>query len=1314
MFFSIINYYLSAQTPDFQFTIENQKINNNIYEFDIYVKNNANNAFQFSTFEISLELNRNFRGSGNLGWTRSAGNADYPTQTSTQPHSILQTDLGAEFLSLILNKVVVEQHATLNDVISLNSNLASNNFNVNTGAKVLIARLRLQNTVNFTNSPPQIKFKFRYPNVGGEFNQGHKCKFINLSNAVVWGYQLNGGIESNLLPEWGFSKSETPRVDSFVYNGGIKAYFQHVTKANNYFTGNFDSSATISKYLVKVYDSLTNNLVAEIAGSTSPITISSSLPINKSYYFKVAAINIADTSDFSASSGYYFNKVNPYILTTNYDTTAITIGGNNGYYIPGDSAVISINKKYGYKINAVYLDGVNVDLIADNSVRFSNGILKIYNISTNHTINVISSPLKFRVNVTSALNANVSISNSINNASISSGDSVQQGQTIIFNYSPASAAYRFKSLTINNLIDSIHTSSINRLVDMEINFSVEYIRKVFKVIANVEGSNGVISASPNLVEYGSNSNITITPNSGYQIDTVYKLIGTNSTKIGISKNNISNLGVYSENNITDSTTFFVRFGIKPALAPVILTQPQNANITIGNTASFTLSAISQDGGTITYEWYRKRIGESNYVGLNLLNASNTYSFTTNQAIKTSDSGAYFQVKIINTINNGAGEQVTSIFSNPVQLKVFNRPTTPTISSVSRTPNDEITENKNVTFNVTATKSDNGELTYRWQYKLKNSSTWTDYYNYIYTANLRIDNLALRFRDANFRVIVYNTINDVYDSAISANVQVSMQSLADLIGNIVGGTVGGIVGGGIVIGAGGGIAYGFAGGGAGAGGAAGGAGAGGAGAAGGTAFSFTNPEAELVGAITDDLISQTGIAPTEETIDQLIENAGRLALNARYFAGIGTAGVTFVGTIGGVSYGTVAAIVGGIIGSAVILGGTAGGIAAGVLVSQDPGTGIDSPGIFLQPQTSYQKAGASIPFLVRAHVSDGGTLSYRWQINTSGNTWTNITNGTGFTDSIYTTPTLALSDNGHKYRVIITNTKNGNSVSRTSNEATLFVTNTQKFIINTQATGGGTITPSSEAVAGSYGTIEFFPNNGFEVDKIYVDGVLVPSNAGGRNAYVFGNISASHIILVTFKPIIYTITIITTNDLGVGQTNFLQVYANSKVRIPYSALTGYNFKSVNVDNRITNFTNQDSSNGITITAINNTTITIRFVIQKIKFIVQNNGTVIYTDSVPYNSKKVRIIYNDKTGYTTKYTLINNVRVDSVIGYTFDSLIAPSTINIIDSPNTYNLRIVKLIDTSKYFDSTIQFLYGSTFRLNVALEDTILAKKLVFNS
>ena len=1315
LIFCIGNYYLSAQTPDFQFTIENQKINNNIYEFDIYIKNNSNNIFQFSTFEIALELNRNFRGSGNLGWTRSAGNADYPTQISTQLHSILQTDLGTDFLNLNSNKVIVEQHATLNDVILLNSNVSSNNFNVNTGAKVLIARLRLQNTVNFTNTPPQIKFKFRYPNVGGEFNQGHKCKFINLSNAVLWGYQINGVVESNIFPEWGFSKSETPRVDSFVYNGGIKAYFQHVTKANNYFTGNFDSSATISKYIVKVYDSLTNNVVAEIAGSTSPITISTPLPINKSYYYKVAAINIADTSNFSVSSDYYFNKVNPYAITANYDTNAVTIGGNNGYYIPGDSAIISINKKYGYKINAVYLDGVNVSLISDNSVTYSNGILKIYNISTNHTINVISSPLKFRVNVISALNANVSITNN-NNASISNGDSVQQGQTINFSYTPASVAYKFKSLTINNIKDSIHTTNVNRLVDMDINFSVEFTKKLFKVITLVEGSNfGVISTSPNIVEYGSNSTVTITPNSGYQIDSLYKLVGTNNTKIGISKNNISNAGVYTESNITDSTTIFVKFGIKPASAPVILTQPQNANITIGNTAEFTLSAISQDGGAITYEWFRKNIGQSNYSSLNLSNPTNSYSFTTLQASKALDSGAYFIVKIINTINNGAGEQVTTIFSNPVLLRVFNTPTTPIITSVSRTPNDEITENKSVTFKVVASRRDNGELTYRWQYKLRNTSIWTDYYNYIYTSDLKIDNLAIKFQDANFRVIVYNTINNVYDSAISSNVQVSMQSLADLIGNIVGGTIGGVVGGGIVIAAGGGIGYGLFGGGGAAAGAGGAGGVGGAGGAGAATFTFTNPEAELVGAITDDLISQ-GIAPTEETIDQLIQNAGRLALNARYFIGISSAGVATTATIGGVSYGTIAGIVGAIVGTAVVLGGTAAGIAAGVLKSTDPGTGLDSPGIVLNPQSSYQKVGASIPFLVRAQVSDGGTLSYRWQINTSGNTWTNVTNGTGFTDSVYNTPILALSDNGHKYRVIVTNTKNGNSVSRISNEATLFVTSTQKFIINTVVTGGGTITPSLEANSGTYVTINFTPNSGFEADKIYIDGVLAVSNAVARNSYIFANLSASHIILVTFRPVFYTVTIRTYNDLGNYQISYLtNVFANSRVRIPYSTSPGFKFKNVTVDyGGIFNSSYPDSSNGITFTVDGNVTINIYYVIQKIKLFVQNNGTLIYTDSVPYNSKKVRIIYGKKNGYTTKYSLLNNVRVDSVLAYTFDSIIAPQTLNIIDSPNIYNLRIVKLIDTNKYFDSTIQFEYGNNFRLNVALEDTILAKKLVFNS
>jgi uncharacterized repeat protein (TIGR02543 family) len=93
----------------------------------------------------------------------------------------------------------------------------------------------------------------------------------------------------------------------------------------------------------------------------------------------------------------------------------------------------------------------------------------------------------------------------------------------------------------------------------------------------------------------------------------------------------------------------------------------------------------------------------------------------------------------------------------------------------------------------------------------------------------------------------------------------------------------------------------------------------------------------------------------------------------------------------------------------------------------------TPTISSHPANTSANYNSTATFSVTASVSDAGTLSYQWQVNT-GSSWSDIA---GATDSSYTTSTLAMSANNYQYRVNITNTKNGaTSAAVTSNAATL--------------------------------------------------------------------------------------------------------------------------------------------------------------------------------------------------------------------------------------------------------------------------------------
>jgi hypothetical protein len=129
----------------------------------------------------------------------------------------------------------------------------------------------------------------------------------------------------------------------------------------------------------------------------------------------------------------------------------------------------------------------------------------------------------------------------------------------------------------------------------------------------------------------------------------------------------------------------------------------------------------------------------------------------------------------------------------------------------------------------------------------------------------------------------------------------------------------------------------------------------------------------------------------------------------------------------------------------------------------------------QPQAASKSALQSAEFSVSA--SGDGSLTYQWQVSSdAGATWSNVSSGTGATTSSYTTASLNRSSNENRYRVAVTNTKNGSTSTAYSDDVLLSVAfiNQAPLVISTlqgrtevaltlRATGGS----SGEAI--SYAT-----------------------------------------------------------------------------------------------------------------------------------------------------------------------------------------------------------------------------------------------------
>ncbi len=102
-------------------------------------------------------------------------------------------------------------------------------------------------------------------------------------------------------------------------------------------------------------------------------------------------------------------------------------------------------------------------------------------------------------------------------------------------------------------------------------------------------------------------------------------------------------------------------------------------------------------------------------------------------------------------------------------------------------------------------------------------------------------------------------------------------------------------------------------------------------------------------------------------------------------------------------------------------------------------GAEAPVIISQPINTTKYINEKATFTVAATSPDSGALTYQWQRSTNGGTsWSDLA-GEEATDVSYTTDMLIASNDGNRYRCIITNTKNETTASTVSDAAVLTVT-----------------------------------------------------------------------------------------------------------------------------------------------------------------------------------------------------------------------------------------------------------------------------------
>jgi len=176
-----------------------------------------------------------------------------------------------------------------------------------------------------------------------------------------------------------------------------------------------------------------------------------------------------------------------------------------------------------------------------------------------------------------------------------------------------------------------------------------------------------------------------------------------------------------------------------------------------------------------------------------------------------------------------------------------------------------------------------------------------------------------------------------------------------------------------------------------------------------------------------------------------------------------------------------------------------------------------------------------------------------------------------------------------------------------------------------ATSGDNGSISPEGVVhvreGSTHRFDFIPDEGYEVDKVYVDNVEI-ANLASKEYYNIANVTEDHTIHVTFKklPVQYNVTVLVsghnTDAHTVSPKGVTPVWEGGSFSVTFAPFAGYEVEKVLVNN-----TPVTANGSYSIESVNaDTTIEIFFkVVSYSVTFVDHDGTVLKTETVAHGEQ-----------------------------------------------------------------------------------------------
>jgi hypothetical protein len=224
----------------------------------------------------------------------------------------------------------------------------------------------------------------------------------------------------------------------------------------------------------------------------------------------------------------------------------------------------------------------------------------------------------------------------------------------------------------------------------------------------------------------------------------------------------------------------------------------------------------------------------------------------------------------------------------------------------------------------------------------------------------------------------------------------------------------------------------------------------------------------------------------------------------------------------------------------------------------PATAI-APVISSQPGNLTKSANQTGTFSVTATATDGGTLSYQWAVSTDGgDTWGNVSSGSGGTTNSYTTGALPISANGYKYRVTVANTYSGSTTSTTSSTATLSVNKASQSALSIASRDGVLGTPLTLVTSGgsSGGALSYAVSNGTATGCTVTSGNLTVSTSGTCSVTAtmagdatYNNVSSSA-TAITFTTSAQSVAITVASTVGYQSSNVISVAVGTAGKVNF--------------------------------------------------------------------------------------------------------------------------------------------------------------------